>query len=279
MEVHRRRDQLGGAVGAEGVEEAFQGGAGHALPGPDDRAVAVVVGDHGQVAVTLTVGDLIDPDAVQALQAGIVQVLSHHAHRDGGHRLPGAAQQSGDGGLVGALGQVGHDIFEVAGEPGTRTGPGHGLGADPLAVPAGQPADLGLQVQPRGAEVQVPPAASSPVINRSGRPATRTAQPATSAAQGDHDPAGAELDPGHVGAGDGEHLVECGRGAHASAPPVRLRLAWHLRNLRRTARARPAHQPMRPGSLTAQANDASSARQPTPQKPEESPLLQVASDR
>jgi hypothetical protein len=53
MEVHRRRDQLGGAVGAEGVEEAFQGGAGHALPGPDDRAVAVVVGDHGQVAVAL----------------------------------------------------------------------------------------------------------------------------------------------------------------------------------------------------------------------------------
>jgi hypothetical protein len=112
-----------------------------------------VVGDHGQVAVALAIGDVVDADAVQAVQAGIVQAISHHAHRDGGHGLPGAAQQSGDGGLVGALGQIGHDVFEVAGEPGTRTGPGHGLGTDPAAGPAGKAADLGLQQQPRGTQV------------------------------------------------------------------------------------------------------------------------------
>jgi hypothetical protein len=94
-------------VGAEGVEEALQGGAGHALTGPDDRAVAVVVGDHGQVAVALAVGDLVDADAVQAFQAGVVEVGGDHPHRDGRDRLEGAAQQPGDGGRVGALGQVG----------------------------------------------------------------------------------------------------------------------------------------------------------------------------
>jgi len=35
------------------------------------------------------------------------QVGGDHPHRDGRDRLEGAAQQPGDGGLVGALGQVG----------------------------------------------------------------------------------------------------------------------------------------------------------------------------
>ena len=104
--------------------------------------------------------------------------------------------------------------------------------------------------------------------SRSGGPAARAVQPAISAAQNHHDPAGLELDPGHVGAGDGQHLVECSSGAHASAPPTWLRLAGQPRNLRRTARARPAHQaPCSPGSLTAQANHAGSACQPTHRRP------------
>jgi hypothetical protein len=37
-----------------------------------------------------------------------------------------------------------------------------------------------------------------------------------SATMRDHDAGRGELDPDDVGAGDGEHLVECGRGAHAS---------------------------------------------------------------
>ena len=72
VQVHRRRLQLGGAGRAEGVEEPLQGGAGLALPDPHDRAVAVVVGDHGQVAVALAVGDLVDADPVQRIQAGVV---------------------------------------------------------------------------------------------------------------------------------------------------------------------------------------------------------------
>jgi hypothetical protein len=103
-----------------------------------------VVGHHGQGTVALAVADLVDADAVQALQVGIVEVLGDHPHRAGGHGFPGAAQQPGDGGLVGALGQVGHHVFEVAGESGAGPGPRYRLGADPPAGVAGQPADLGL---------------------------------------------------------------------------------------------------------------------------------------
>jgi len=62
-----------------------------------------VVGDHGQVAVALAVGDLVDADLVEAVQAGVVDVGGDHPDHDRGDRLPGAAQQPGDGGLVGAL--------------------------------------------------------------------------------------------------------------------------------------------------------------------------------
>jgi hypothetical protein len=143
-------------------------------------------------------------------------VISHHPGHDRGHRRPGAAQQPGDGGLVGALGQPGDDVLDVAGEPGTGAGPWHRLGPHPAAASAGQPADLGLQVQPGGAQVQVPPAAHRAVIDRPGGPAAGAVQAATSAAQADDDPTWGEHHRGHVGAGDGEHLVACGSGAHAS---------------------------------------------------------------
>jgi hypothetical protein len=187
--------------------------------------VAVVVGDHGQVAVALAVGNLVDADLVEPVQTGVVQVMSHHAGHDRRYRFPGAAQQPGDGGLVGALGQVGHHVLEVAGEPRARSGPRHRLGTDPAAGSAGQPADLRLQVQPRRAQVQVSPAAGGAVIDRAGGPAAPAAQPAAAAAQHHHDPGRAELDPNDQAAGDGEHLVECGGGAHASLL-TRLRVSW-----------------------------------------------------
>ncbi len=139
--------------------------------------MAVVVGDHGQVAVAFAVGHLIHADLVEAVQTGVVDVGGDHPDHDRGDGLPGAAQQPGDGGLVGALGQVGHDILEVAGEPRARPGPRHRFGPHSLAAPTGQPADLGLQVQSGGAQVQVPPAARRPVVDRGGRPAARAGQP------------------------------------------------------------------------------------------------------
>jgi hypothetical protein len=151
--------------------------------------------------VALAVEDLVDADAVQALQASVVQVLGHDPGHDRGHGLPGAAQQPSNGGLVDALGQVEHHVFEAAGEPGCWTSPRHRLGADPSAGPAGQPADLRLQVEQGGAQIQVPPAAGGAVIDRPGGPAARPAQPATPAAQAHHDPGRGEHHPVDVGAG------------------------------------------------------------------------------
>jgi hypothetical protein len=175
--------------------------------------------------VALAVGDLVDADPVGLVQAGVVEVGGDDPDHDRGHRFPGAAQQPGDGGLVGALGQVGDHVLEVAGEPGGWSGPGDRLGPHPPAAPARQPADLGLQEQPRGAQVQVPPAAGGAVIDRPGGPAARAAQPPPSAAQHHHDPGRGELHPSHVGAGDGQHLVECGGGAHASLQRTSVGLA------------------------------------------------------
>ena len=98
-------------------------------------------------------------------------------------------------------------------------------------APAVQAADLGLQEQPSGAQIQVPPAARRPVIDRAGRPAARAGQPPGTTAHVDHDPRRGERHTDHVGTGDGEHLVECGSGAHASLQG-RFRFAWQLRNLR-----------------------------------------------
>ena len=201
------------------------------LAGPDDRAVTVVVGDHGQVAVALAVGHLVDPDAVDPVEPGVVEQVGDDVGDDAGDGLPRAAQQPGDRGFVHPLRQPPHHVLEVAGEPGVRSRPGHRLGADPPAPAAIQAADLGPQEQPRGAQIQPSPATCAPVIDGAGRPATRAGQPAGATAQVDHDPLRGERHTDHIGTGHGEHLVECGSGAHASLQG-RFRLAWQLRNLR-----------------------------------------------
>ena len=40
------------------------------------------------------VGDLVHPDAVEAVEAGPVQLAFHHLGDDAGHRLPADAQQA-----------------------------------------------------------------------------------------------------------------------------------------------------------------------------------------
>jgi hypothetical protein len=103
-----------------------------ALFRPHHGAVPVVVGDDGDVAVLRAVGDLVHPDAIQGLEAGVVHGLGHDPDNDGGHRLPRTAKQPGDRGLVGALGEPGDHVLEVLGVlgvPGAGTYPGHCFGA------------------------------------------------------------------------------------------------------------------------------------------------------
>jgi hypothetical protein len=265
VQIHRRGLEPGRALGAELVEEALEGGAGLALADPDYGAVVVVVGDHRQVAVSLAVRDLIDPDPIEPVQTMIIDVVSNNANNadgDGGHGRPGAAQQPGDGGLVGALGQVGDDVFDVAGEPRRWAGPWHRLGPHPVAAPAGQPADLRLQVQPRGAQVQVAPAAGGPVVDRAGRPAARAAQPLRPPPQQDNDAGRGGLDPDDVGAGMASILL--------NAVVARTRRSQGLRLLgssepyeARRVRVLPS-SPLQSGLLTEQANQADAGTiQPT----------------
>ena len=62
---------------------AFEGGQ-----YSDHRARTVVVGDHGQVPVALAVGHLVDPDPVDLLQAGVVELVGHDPAHDARDRLP-----------------------------------------------------------------------------------------------------------------------------------------------------------------------------------------------
>ena len=139
-------------------------------------ALPVVVGDHGEVAVPLAVAHLVNPDAVEPVQAGDIEAIGDHVDHDLGHRLPADPQHLGDRRLVHALGHEGDEVLQVTAVAGARAGPGHLLGAHPTTAPTLQPADLGLQPQPRAGQVQVTPPAGVAVIDRPGPPPARAAQ-------------------------------------------------------------------------------------------------------
>jgi len=81
---------------AKRVEEAVQRGLVVAGRGPDQPA-GVVVDHHRQVAVPLAVGDLVDPDAAQPLQAVDVRSgLLCDAREHPADGAPGHPQQFGD---------------------------------------------------------------------------------------------------------------------------------------------------------------------------------------
>jgi hypothetical protein len=96
----------------------------------------------------MKIGDLVDPDVQEPLEASLVEAVGHHDGHDVGHRLPAHPEQLGDRRLVGALGQPGDDVLEVSRVPGSRSGPRDLLGADPPAACAVDPADLGFEETP-----------------------------------------------------------------------------------------------------------------------------------
>jgi hypothetical protein len=82
-----------------------------------------VVGDGGQVAVMAAIGDLVDADGDQALQAAFVEVLGDDAGDDRADRVPADPQQPGDRRERHLLRQPRDDVFEVAGCAPRRAGP------------------------------------------------------------------------------------------------------------------------------------------------------------
>lgn len=60
--VQRHRLKLRLSLVAELVVEGFEGVGVVALFGPNNRAVAVVVCDHREIAMPLAIADVVDPD-------------------------------------------------------------------------------------------------------------------------------------------------------------------------------------------------------------------------
>src|SRR5207237_284980 len=69
--VHAHGPDAGAAVFAEQIVEGGEGGAAAALADPQDAA-GVVVGDRGEERAALAVGDLVDADAGEAVEAVVV---------------------------------------------------------------------------------------------------------------------------------------------------------------------------------------------------------------
>ena len=147
---------------AEFVEERLQGGGVATGLGPHDRAAAVV-GDAGQVALPLAVGDLVDADRDEAREALFVEVIGDHALNDPTDRLPADPEQRGDRRLGHLLGEERDQVLEAARVARTRSGPRDGLEPG-TAVAAPHPPQAALDRAAAGAEVEMPPALESPVV-------------------------------------------------------------------------------------------------------------------
>src|SRR4051794_1864981 len=144
------------------VEERLQCGAVAARSAPHDRSGAVV-GDRRQVAVMTTVGDLVDADADEALQAALVEMLGDHTGDDPPDRVPADPEQPGDRRAGHLLRQPRDDVLEVARVRAARSRPRHRLHPHPAGAAAQQP-QLALDHAAAGAEIEVPPALDAPGV-------------------------------------------------------------------------------------------------------------------
>jgi hypothetical protein len=173
-------------------------------------------------------------------------VIDNNTGDDGGHGLPAATQQPGHHRLVGALRQPGNDVFEVAGVTGSGTSPRHLLGAHSPAASTVQATDLRLHEQLHGAEVQVPPPTCGAVIDSPAAPAARAHRSTSPATQPDDHSDRAERHRRHRGPDDPQHLVECSRDAHVSAPR-RFGCVEAPKPTKRRVRVARPHPPQRVG--------------------------------
>jgi hypothetical protein len=157
--VRADQAELARAVLAERVEEAVQRGLVMAGRGPDQPA-GVVVDHHRQVAVPLAVGDLVDADAAQPLQAVDVRPgLLCDAREHPADGAPGHPQQFGDRHPGSVDRQPRRGVLERAGEAGAVACPGHGR-HDHAVAAATHPRRLGLQERLHYPEVQRAPASA-----------------------------------------------------------------------------------------------------------------------
>ena len=179
-------------LGPQLVEERHERFGVLALVGPDDPTLAVVIGHDGQIAMSLPIGDLVDPEAGQSLEATVVEHVTHHVDNDLGNGLPAHAQQLGDGGLVDTLGEPRDHRTEGLRVTSAGSRPGHVLGAHSSAPRALDSTDLGFEKALGQPEIEVTPAPSRAVVVRPGGPSAGTLVKALSSADPHRDAFGRE---------------------------------------------------------------------------------------
>ncbi len=156
---------LGGPLGAQGIEKPAQGGGVTPWGGPHQSA-AVVVDHHREVLVVALIRDLIDADPAQAAESidPFLGVVPHPGH-DRSHRAPGDPHQLTHRGFRTRHRQPRHRVIERVGVPGTVTRPRHRHHRRSMGG-AVHPRRIGLQHHLHRAPVQAPPPtpALTPVI-------------------------------------------------------------------------------------------------------------------
>jgi hypothetical protein len=150
----------GAAFGAKYVEEPTQGRPVPARCGPQQSA-RVVIDHHGQEPVPALVGDLVDADTPQPVQAVTEGLdVDPDAGDDRTDGAPGDAHQLGNRALRTLGHQPGDGLVEGQRVPGAVACPRHVRHDNPV-LSATDPRRLRLEEHPRRAGVQPPPASSS----------------------------------------------------------------------------------------------------------------------
>jgi hypothetical protein len=177
---HVRGDQLDlfATLVTELVEEREHRLAVPARGGPHQPA-AVMVHDDGQVALTLAVADLVDPDPPEPVeQIDLALRLGRDPLEDRADRPPRDAHQRRDRSLRRVHRQPRDLVLEGPGEPGVMTGPRH-RDDDHAMAPARDPRCVGLNERERRSEIKCPPAPASltKVVSRTAAAADPAAIP------------------------------------------------------------------------------------------------------
>jgi hypothetical protein len=186
--IRAHMGELAGAIGSEGIKEAFQGLLIVAGRGPHQPA-GVVVDHHGQVAMALAVGDLVDADAPQPSRRSMSWPASSATRvtiRPAVRQATPAARRPPPGRWHG---QPRRGVLKRPGEPRSMPRPRHRGDHHPMGR-ATNPGRVGLQEHPHHAKVQPTPAAPALalVIARAAALTDRTAPPAAAGGphHGDH---------------------------------------------------------------------------------------------
>ncbi len=231
-------------------EEGLQGLGVAARPGPHDGARGVVA-DGGQVALPAAVGDLVDADHHQPVQAVLIEVVGDHTGHDRPDGVPADPEQPSDRGLGHLLGQKGREVLEVARVARARSGPWQRLNAH-AAVRTAHPPQLVLDEAALAAEIEVAPAPASAVMNGPADLAAARANRAPAPQRDRHDhPVHGEADIANERAGQAQQPVQCRGDAHVVL--LETQLSFDTQQPPRPggrARRRPAQLP-RPRSRAA----------------------------